>query len=129
MKKILLILMTVAMAARAESLCDMQIVMQTLEAHHYGSGKPGTPIDNAPTWEYNQPTFRVIVVITPDNFRPWATDFYFLSKKTTFTKAEAQAITEIISELPGAYSKEASATQIHFELESYGAPSPPDPVP
>ena len=39
--------MTVAMAARAESLCDMQIVMQTLEAHHYGSGKPGTPIDNA----------------------------------------------------------------------------------
>ena len=102
--------------------------MQTLEAHHYGSGKPGRLIDNAPSWEYNQPTFRVIVVITPDDFRPWATDFYFVSKKATFTKAEAQNITAIIAELPGAYSREASATQIHFQLESYGAPTSPDPI-
>ena len=83
----------------------MQIVMRTLEAHHYGSGRPGRLIDNAPSWEYNQPTFRVIVVITPAEDRPWATDFYFVTKKTTFTKVEAQDISKIISELPGTYSK------------------------
>jgi hypothetical protein len=117
MKKLLLILMTLAMAAHAESLCDMQIVMQFLEAR-YGKGRS---VDDTPALRYDQPKFQVIVVYDPTDGRPWATDFYFVTKKTTFTKAEEQNISKIMAELPGTYSKESSAPELHFKLESYSS--------
>jgi hypothetical protein len=122
-KTILLILMVIAGVARAESLCDAQIVSQILETR-YGQAviELPQPFDDREIFcfnNYDQPTFRVIVVIGPPEGRPWATDFYFVSKRTAFTKAEAQNITEIISEFPGTYSKETNAGLIHFGLESY----------
>jgi hypothetical protein len=115
---------------RSESVCDMQIVMQEFEAR-YGKAlediPPGLMVNLAPTdlyahenrLVYNQPTFRVIVVYDPKEGRPWATDIYFVTKRTSFTKAEVQHILSTVSGLPGTYSKGTSATQIHFQLESY----------
>jgi hypothetical protein len=128
-ESMLLTRMVAASVARAESLCDSKIVSQILEAR-YGEAviEPNATQElfnsssdrNALACNvYNQPTFRVIVIIGPPEGRPWVTDIYFVTKKTTFTKAEAQDITEIISEFPGVYSKEISATLIHFGLENY----------
>jgi hypothetical protein len=133
MRKTLLILLALTLTglnARAESLCDMQIVMQDFEARY------GKPLEETPpglvatlaatdlyTHEdhlvYNQPTFRVIVAFGPPEGRPWASDIYFETKRTTFTNVEMQHVLKIVSGLPGTYSKETSATQIHFQLESY----------
>lgn len=120
MNNFFLLLMTFVLAsvARAESLCDMQIVSQILEAR-YGQAVIEQDASQVVFNIYNQPTFKVVVVIGPPEGRPWATDIYFVTKKTTFTKAEAQKITEIIAELPGTYFKETSAIQIHFGLQSY----------
>jgi hypothetical protein len=123
MKTILLILMVLASVARAESLCDMQIVSQIFGAR-YGKDvtEMPTPFDYSQIFCFNiydQPTFRVVVVVGPPEGRSWASAIYFVSKRATFTKAEAQQISSIMSELPGTYTKENSATQISFELESY----------
>ena len=101
--------------ARVQSLCDMQVVMQVFEDHF---GKPLSAADDNLYVVFNLAEYRVVVVVGPPEGRPWATDIYFVSKKTTFSKAEAQDITRIMSELPGTYFKENSATQIHFGLQS-----------
>jgi hypothetical protein len=127
MKRILLILTALTLTAylclnaRAESLCDLQIVMQDFEARY---GKPLEDLD-ASRLVYNQQTFTVSVVYDPSQGRPWATDIDFVAKRTPFTKVQVQDILRIISALPGTYSKEISSTsrdevtQIHFQLESY----------
>jgi hypothetical protein len=123
--KVLLILMVLAGVTRAESLCDMQIVVQEFDARY---GKPHHN-PGEPCLEYNQPTFKVVALFgPPDELRPWATDVYFVSKRTAFTKAELQRISAIVSSLPGTYSKETSVGQVHFQLEFDMPPFTPFPL-